>query len=266
MSRERLWTEVRGAGDPLLVLLHGLFATAGVWEPLDSILATSWPGRRLLIDLPGHGRSNALPEYSFGVVAAEVARAIGPIARPTLIVGHSMGGVVALTLATGWFGVPVAGAIAIGVKLDWSTDELAAAERARDRPAKWYDSREEAEERFMRLAGLPPETASEPNLLAGGIATAGERFRVAADPRVASIGPPPMAGLAAVAAAPVRLAAGELDRMVSVDQLRKFDPEAVEIGGSGHNAHIENATALAALISAVEQRPPARPDHMLSDS
>jgi pimeloyl-ACP methyl ester carboxylesterase len=71
-----LWTEFRGADDLLLVLLHGLFTTAAVWEPLDSILATSWPGRRLLIDLPGHGRSDALPEYSFGVVAAGVARTI----------------------------------------------------------------------------------------------------------------------------------------------------------------------------------------------
>jgi len=240
MSRARLWTEFRGAGDPLLVLLHGLFTTAAVWEPLDSILATSWPGRRLLIDLPGHGRSDALPEYSFGVLAAEVARAIGPTARPVVLVGHSMGGVVALTLATGWFGVPVAGVLAIGVKVNWSTDELAAAERARDRPVKWYDSREEAEQRFVRLAG--------------GIATAGERFRVAADPRVGSIGPPPpMAGLVAVAGAPIRFAAGELDQMVGVDELKKFDPDAVEIAGSGHNAHIENAAAVAELIGAVEQ-------------
>ena len=254
MSRARLWTEFRGAGDPLLVLLHGLFTTAAVWEPLDSILATSWPGRRVLIDLPGHGRSDALPEYSFGVLAAEVARAIGPTARPVVLVGHSMGGVVALTLATGWFGVPVAGVLAIGVKVNWSTDELAAAERARDRPVKWYDSREEAEQRFVRLAGLPPEAASQPNLLAGGIATAGERFRVAADPRVGSIGPPPpMAGLVVVAGAPIRLAAGELDQMVGVDELKKFDPDAVEIAGSGHNAHIENAAAVAELIGAVEQ-------------
>src|SRR3954469_14448323 len=101
-----LWTESRGAGEPLLVFLHGLNATAAAWEPLDAIVAPSWPGRRLLIDLPGHGRSDPLPDYTFGVVAAEVARAIGPVSAPVVLVGHSMGAVVALTLASGWFGLP----------------------------------------------------------------------------------------------------------------------------------------------------------------
>jgi pimeloyl-ACP methyl ester carboxylesterase len=246
-----LWTEVRGTGDPLLVLLHGLNATAAVWEPLDAVLATSWPGRRLLIDLPGHGRSDPLAEYSFGVVAADVAKVIGPVSPPAVVVGHSMGAVVALTLASGWFGVAIAQVLAVGVKLEWSTDELEATARARERPVKWYDSRDEAEQRFVRLAGVPFEAASDPHLLAGGVASADGRFRVAADPRVPSIGGPPMQSLMAAAAVPVRLACGERDDMVSIDQLRQFDPEAVDIPDAGHNAHIENPSAFARLIPTV---------------
>jgi pimeloyl-ACP methyl ester carboxylesterase len=243
VSQERLWTEVRGAGDPLLVMLHGLNATAAVWEPLDAVVAASWPGRRMLIDLPGHGRSDPLAEYSFGGIAAEVARAIGPATAPVVIVGHSMGGAVGLTLASGWFGVPVARALAVGVKVEWTAEELEAAARTRDRPVKWYDSHQEAEQRFLKLAGI-----SDPNQLAGGVRAVDGRFRVAADPRAASIGGPAMESFMAAAAAPVRLACGELDRMVDVDQLRRFDPAAVVIPGCGHNAHIESPSALARLL------------------
>jgi pimeloyl-ACP methyl ester carboxylesterase len=248
VSQERLWTEVRGAGDPLLVLLHGLNATAAMWEPFDAVVATSWPGRRMLIDLPGHGRSDPLAEYSFGVVAAEVARAIGPPAAPVVIVGHSMGGAVGLTLASGWFGVPVARALAVGVKVEWTAEELEAAARTRERQVKWYGSHQEAEQRFLKVAGIPEDAATDPNLLAGGVRAVDGRFRVAADPRAASIGGPPMESFMAAAAAPVRLACGELDPMVDVDQLRRFDPAAVVIPGCGHNAHVESPSALARLV------------------
>jgi pimeloyl-ACP methyl ester carboxylesterase len=263
-----LWTEVRGAGDPLLVMLHGLNATAAVWEPLDALIETSWPGRRVLVDLPGHGRSDATAEYSFGVAAAEVARAIGPTTGSVVAVGHSMGGVIAMTLASGWFGLPVASAVAIGVKVAWSPQDLNAAERTRERPVKWYDSREEAEDRFVRLAGLPPEAAADPRLLVGGVREADGRFRVAADPRAASIGAPPMESMMRATVAPVRLACGEFDRMVGVDQLRRFDPASVEIAACGHSAHIEAPSAVAQLIATVAAAPePAeRPDLRSSDT
>jgi pimeloyl-ACP methyl ester carboxylesterase len=244
-----LWTEVRGEGDPLLVLLHGLNATAAIWEPLDAVIAGGWPGRRLLVDLPGHGRSDSLREYSFGVAAAEVARAIGSTTAPVVTVGHSMGGVVALTLASGWFGVPVARAVAVGVKVEWSTDELDAVARSRERPVRWYDRREEAEQRFVRLAGLSPNAVPDDGVLARGVHAANGRFRVAADPRAASIGPPAMQSVMAAAAVPVRLVCGELDHMVSIDHLRRFDPQALEIPDAGHNAHIDTPAALARLIT-----------------
>jgi pimeloyl-ACP methyl ester carboxylesterase len=230
-------------------MLHGLFATAAAWEPLDAEIATSWPGRRLLLDLPGHGRSTALPDYSFGAIAADVARTIGSECGPVVVVGHSMGAVVALTLASGWFGIPLTRAIALGVKLEWSTEELDAAARARQRPVKWYDSREEAEHRVALLAALPADAMSDADLLARAVQSTEGRFRLAADPRAASIGPPPMASLMAAATVPVRLVCGELDQMVSVEQLRRFDPGAVEIPGCGHGAHVESPSSLVRLIT-----------------
>jgi pimeloyl-ACP methyl ester carboxylesterase len=134
------------------------------------------------------------------------------------------------------------------VKLEWSPDELEATARSRERPVKWYATQAEAEQRFVRLAGIPAEAASDPRLLAGGVRTENGRFRVAADPRAPSIGGPPMDSLMAAAAAPVRLACGERDEMVSVEQLRRFDTHAVAIPGAGHNAHIEKPSAVADLI------------------
>lgn len=248
MRQAGVWLEARGAGDPLLVLLHGLNATAGVWEPFDAVVAGDWPGRRMLIDLPGHGLSDPLPEYSFGVVAAQVASAIGRVSAPVTVVGHSMGGVVALMLATGWFGIPVAHVLAVGVKIDWTEEELAAAAGTRDRQVKWYDSHDEAEARFVRLAGVGLAAASDPPLLARGVRSTRAGFRVAADPRAASIGAPPLRALMLSATASVRLACGESDTMVHVERLRHFDPGARVVAGCGHNAHIENPTALAKLL------------------
>jgi esterase len=96
----RLHVEAAGAPDaPAVVFLHGVSGSAATygWLP-DEITA----GRRIVrIDLRGHGRSQhapgtyAVPQYTDDV--AEALRA--EIGRPAVLVGHSLGGVVAWTLA-----------------------------------------------------------------------------------------------------------------------------------------------------------------------
>ena len=82
-----------GEGPPLL-LIHGYGGAAWNFEPMAPLLA----GRRLIIpDLPGHGGSTPLPAVhtlaGFGDVLA------GLLDGPTDVLGHSLGGVVALRLA-----------------------------------------------------------------------------------------------------------------------------------------------------------------------
>src|SRR5690349_9684616 len=108
-----------GSGDPVLVLLHGLGATGDVWSGLHGELADRWPGRWVTPDLPGHGSSPSLDHYSFGRLAAEVARVIPPAER-VVALGHSLGGVVALALASGWFGVRLDAVCGLGIKVVWS--------------------------------------------------------------------------------------------------------------------------------------------------
>ncbi|HVW89937.1 MAG TPA: alpha/beta fold hydrolase [Gaiellaceae bacterium] len=81
-----------GSGRPLL-LLHGFGGAAWNFAELVPLLA----GRRLLVpDLPGHGGSSPLPAPSLAGFADAVA---GLLDGPVDVLGHSMGGVVALRLA-----------------------------------------------------------------------------------------------------------------------------------------------------------------------
>lgn len=89
---------VGGAGEPLL-LVHGLAGSSGNWCEVLPHLVERY--RVIAVDLPGHGRSGALPRGStttdFAASAATVLDAEGVGAA--LVAGHSFGGLVALRLA-----------------------------------------------------------------------------------------------------------------------------------------------------------------------
>ena len=79
---------------PTIVLLHGLGSSATTWLPTGRILA-----RRhhvVLVDLPGHGTS-AMPEpFSLERATQALDGALARAAKePVVLVGHSLGGLVA---------------------------------------------------------------------------------------------------------------------------------------------------------------------------
>lgn len=87
-----------GEGEPLL-LVHGLGGAAGNWVALAPLLL---PGRRLLVpELPGHGGSSPLPAApSLKAHADRLALVLEREgATPAAVVGHSLGGAIALRLA-----------------------------------------------------------------------------------------------------------------------------------------------------------------------
>ena len=87
-----------GTGRPV-VLLHGLGGAATNWTRLAPLLARS---RRVIVpDLPGHGRSGSIGgPADLRAYADCVAQILGrETTEPAVVVGHSMGGVVALRLA-----------------------------------------------------------------------------------------------------------------------------------------------------------------------
>ena len=157
-----------GSGEPVLVLLHGLGATGDVWDGWRPLLARRWPGRWLAPDLPGHGGSRPLPRYTFDAFAAAVAGIVQPGAR-TVVLGHSLGGVVGLALASGRFAVPVHAVIGLGIKVAWTAEELDRAQAAARRPAAWFASREEAAARYLRISGLAGLLAADAPAVDAGL-------------------------------------------------------------------------------------------------
>jgi pimeloyl-ACP methyl ester carboxylesterase len=246
-----IWRETGGSGKRTILLLHGLGATAEVWRGLTEVLDRQRAGRWVVPDLPGHGRSAWAPPYSFGRYAADMGPLVAGAPGPVAVVGHSMGGVVALALASGWFGLQVEAVVGIGIKVSWTGEELARVRERASRPGKWFERREEAEAFFLRAAGLDGIASPGTPLAASGVVEEHGRFRLAADPAASLVGVPPMEGLMAASRAPVRLACGAGDGMVDVEQLRRLDRDAVELQGVGHSANVEDPERAWAIVSGV---------------
>ena len=90
----------QGQGRPL-VILHGLFGTLDNWQSLARRWATEAGLRVVSVDLRNHGRSFHSPEHTYALMAQDVLDLfdhlrLGP---DTTLLGHSMGGKVAMRLA-----------------------------------------------------------------------------------------------------------------------------------------------------------------------
>ena len=228
-----------GSGEPLLVLLHGLGATGDVWDPWRPLLARRWPGRWLAPDLPGHGGSPTLAAYTFDGFAAAVAGIVPPGA-PVVVLGHSLGGVVGLALASGRFPVQVQAVTGLGIKVAWTGEDLDRARAAGRRPPAWFASRDEAAARYLRVSGLAGLLPAGDPAVDAGLREQDGRWRLAMDPGAFAVGAPDMPHLLAQSQAPVTLARGEHDAMNTDEQLAGLGTPAVTLPGLGHNAHVEN--------------------------
>ena len=229
-----------GSGDRLLVLLHGLGANSSVWRRMIPLIEESWNGRWIAPDLRGHGRSGREGPYGYGTHAADIASLIDrEQSSDVMIVGHSMGGVIAAVVATGWFGPRVREVAAFGVKIDWTADEIGKARDMAQRPARAFATRDEAIDRYLKVSGLIGLVdPTSPEACFGVVGSEGQ-YLVALDPRVYGVVGPPIEPLLRPAGAPLRLAAGSKDPMVTLEQMRRVDPAAQLLDGAGHNAHWE---------------------------
>lgn len=236
-----------GSGEPLLVLLHGLGATGDVWNAWRPLLAARWPGRWMAPDLPGHGGSPPLGQYTFDGFAAAVADIVEPGAR-VVVLGHSLGGVVGLALASDRFAVPVQAVIGLGIKTEWTAQELDRAQALAYRPLAWFTSRDEAATRYLRVSGLTGLLAADDPAVDAGLLEQDGRWRLAMDPVAFAVGAPGMAGLLARSQAPVTLARGEHDPMNTDEQLAEFGVRSVTLPGLGHNAHVQSPEISVTLL------------------
>lgn len=84
---------------PPLVLLHGVTGRWQSWLPVMPDLALHW--RLFALDLRGHGRSgHAAGAYRIDDYAGDVLALLrGPIGEPAVLVGHSLGAIIAIAVA-----------------------------------------------------------------------------------------------------------------------------------------------------------------------
>jgi pimeloyl-ACP methyl ester carboxylesterase len=245
----RLRVHEGGSGEPLLVLLHGLGATGDVWDSWRPLLARRWPGRWLAPDLPGHGGSPPLITYTFDDLAAAVASVVRPNAH-AVVLGHSLGGVVGLALASGRYLMQVQAVIGLGIKVAWTDEDLERAEAMARRPLAWFASREEAAGRYLRVSGLAGLLPADDPAVDAGLRQQDGQWRLAMDPGAFAVGAPDMAQLLAQAQAQVTLARGEHDPMNTDEQMVRLGVPTVTLPGLGHNAHVENPELSMTLLDA----------------
>lgn len=242
-----MYTEQGGEGPDLLVLLHGMGATGAVWSPLCGEAGARWHGRWLALDLPGHGASDRQASYAIGQHAACVARAVLPHLQPEgrlVVLGHSLGGVIGLALATGWFGVVPHVVFAAGIKIAWSDDEVRRMETLATQPAKRFATEEEARDRYLKVSGLAGIVDAASPVVARGVAQDVEGWRLAMDPHANAVGKPPLSELIGLARCPIHLGQGRHDALVTLAQTRCLDPEARDLGARGHNVMVEAPDAV----------------------
>ncbi|WP_456284378.1 alpha/beta hydrolase [Microbacterium sp. JZ70] len=166
--RYRAWGPV---GAPGLVLVHGGLAHARWWDHIAPLLGRH---RVLAPDLTGHGDSTWRDEYDTTQWAREIAAVIRDdgLTRP-VVVGHSMGGLPAVTAALD-MGDALSGVATIDVRFndgEWP---------AREKPSDRFASLEDGIARFAPIAsrvGIEVDPAIQRHVAATSLTWDGDAWR-----------------------------------------------------------------------------------------
>ena len=234
-----------GGEGPALVMLHGLYGSASNWRSLGRSFEASH--RVLLPDLRNHGDSPADPDMDYRAMAADVRALLDRegIDRASLV-GHSMGGKVAMALALS--AAPrIARLLVVDIApraYDHADEHGAIIEALRGVDLAAAGSREAID---TALADAIPDAAVRQFLLTN-LQRRGERWRwriplaTLADQLGVIEGWP--SGLGAFRAAPVEFIHGEASGYVDGpgrEAIARHFPEAVIRGypGVGHWVHAE---------------------------
>lgn len=93
----KLYHRELGEGKPMMIL-HGLFGYSDNWQTHAKKLSEYY--RVILVDLRNHGRSDWSDDFSYEIMADDVLELCADLELEDLIlVGHSMGGKVAMNVA-----------------------------------------------------------------------------------------------------------------------------------------------------------------------
>ena len=241
--------EDTGSGPPI-VLLHGLTCHLGYWRRVMPCLSGI---RVVALDFRGHGLSAHADSYRYADYEDDLFTlmdANGLDAAP--VVGHSLGGYVALSAASR--SERVSAVLAADVKCDWTEQDAAFAAQARDDIQRVQDDREALVARLAK--SVDPVILDESelrNLAERSIEGADRGWRFRWDRRVLATEPvDPFAFLPHVRC-PVHVVAGSRSEVMPPASARRF-AEAIPaatlelVEDAGHHVELEAPALLARRI------------------
>lgn len=231
-----------------VLLLHGAAAERSIWGTQLRDLPRMAPVDVVALDLPGHGRSKGPGRKRIGEYARCVADLVATLfGRPAVIVGHSMGGAIAQTLALD-HGEHVAGLVLVGtgarlrvredLRTGWTYDPSAAVETLIELSYGAEASAAQLERARLRFASADPAVA------AGDFAACHDFDCMA---RVTEL------------TRPVMIVTGARDRLTPPKYARWLaeripDAELRIVPEAGHMVMIEQSQAVTAAIAALVER------------
>ncbi|XP_064612716.1 sn-1-specific diacylglycerol lipase ABHD11-like [Liolophura sinensis] len=91
-------TNLEESDTPVLIL-HGLFGSKTNWQTIAKAFSNT--GRKIItVDVRNHGESEHSPHMTYEHMSADVEQLMGDLhLKKTVLIGHSMGGKIAMTLA-----------------------------------------------------------------------------------------------------------------------------------------------------------------------
>ena len=93
-----LFSRIYGQGDPFIIL-HGLFVMSDNWNSIGKAISSDFEVH--LLDLRNHGRSPHNMQFNYEVMTEDVKKYIKHYSlEKAIILGHSLGGKVAMSLAS----------------------------------------------------------------------------------------------------------------------------------------------------------------------
>ena len=122
-----------GSGQPL-VALHGLTSNRQAWYPLLPKFASRW--HVYVPDLRGHGTSGRAPDHHYANAdyASDIIAFLKHIGQPVVLMGHSLGAMVAIIVAA-QYPEGVSALILLDPPLLTYTDNV----QTSPEPAKWFN-------------------------------------------------------------------------------------------------------------------------------
>ena len=238
-----------GEGRPVL-LLHGLTCHLGYWL---RVLPRLEGVRIVALDFRGHGLSEHRDSYGYADYEDDVMWLLDRLELDDVtVVGHSLGGYVALLAASR--SDRIGRVLAIDVKSDWTDEDAAFAERSRGAAQRVEPDRDALLTRLTKSVSPAALSADELELLAErAIEPVDEGWRFRWDRRVLATEPvDPFAFLGGVRCQ-AHVLAGSESEVMPPGSARRF-AEAIPVGtseiadGAGHHVELEAPELVAERI------------------